>query len=270
MNAETTLSASFNTGDGARINYRLDGPAGAPLLVLSNSIATTLHMWDDNIAALARHFRILRYDARGHGRSDAPHHPYSLDRLGRDVLELLDALDLPRVHFIGLSLGGFVGQWLAIHAPERIDRLVLANTSSYLGASGQWDAQIAAVLDDAAMEKTAATFLGNWFPQRLLDASTASVESIRAALLSLDRHGIAGSLAAVRDADLRRTIALIGAETLVIAGRFDTVTRPEHGELIARTIPGAKLELLPVVHMANVEMPEQFGERVVTFLLRQE
>nr|WP_226789305.1 alpha/beta fold hydrolase [Pseudomonas aeruginosa] len=123
------------TSDGASLAYRLDGAAEKPLLALSNSIGTTLHMWDAQLPALTRHFRVLRYDARGHGASSVPPGPYTLARLGEDVLELLDALEVRRAHFLGLSLGGIVGQWLALHAPQRIERLVLANTSAWLGPS---------------------------------------------------------------------------------------------------------------------------------------
>lgn len=130
---ESPAQTFVTTGDGARIAYRMDGAPEKPVLLLSNSIATDMHMWDGQVAALARHFRVLRYDARGHGSSDAPAAPYSLDRLGRDVVELLDALGLARVHVLGLSLGGFVAQWLGIHVPERVDRLVLAHTAAYLG-----------------------------------------------------------------------------------------------------------------------------------------
>ena len=129
----------FTAGDGARIAYRFDGRDGAPVLMLSNSIATSLHMWDGVMPDLAEHFRVLRYDTRGNGASDAPAGAYSIDRLGRDVIELLDALQLDRVHFLGLSLGGFIGQWLGIHAPQRIDRLILSNTSSHLGPPESFD-----------------------------------------------------------------------------------------------------------------------------------
>ena len=125
------------TGDGIRIAYRFDGPADQPVLLLSNSIGTDLSMWDPQIEGLTEHFQVLRYDSRGHGASDVPAGPYSVDRLGRDVIELLDSLNISRVHFLGLSLGGIVGQWLGIHAPERIDRLILSNTSSYLGPTEQ-------------------------------------------------------------------------------------------------------------------------------------
>ncbi|MCW0206069.1 MAG: 3-oxoadipate enol-lactonase [Achromobacter sp.] len=256
----------FTTGDGARVAYRYDGDPGLPTLVLSNSIGTTLRMWDAQIPALARRFRVLRYDTRGHGSSSVPPGAYSLDRLGRDVLELLDGLGIARAHFLGLSLGGIIGQWLGVHAPERIDRLVLSNTSAYLGPAPQWDERIAATLRAGDMEETASTFLGNWFPPAMLQAGGATVDKFRDMLLRTDKHGLAGAFAAVRDADLRRTIALIPNPTLVIAGRDDTVTAASHGERIAATIPGARLLVLPAVHLSNVELPEAFESAVLEFL----
>jgi 3-oxoadipate enol-lactonase len=256
-------------GDGTRIAYRVDGDAHLPTLVLSNSIATDLHMWDGQVPALARHFRVLRYDFRGHGGSSVPDGAYSLDRLGRDVLELMDALAIGRAHFLGLSLGGFVGQWLGIHAPERIDRLVLSNTSSYLGPGAQWDARITAVLQAPDMTRTAGEFLANWFPADMLERGSPQVDPFRARLLATDPRGLAGAWAAVRDADMRRTIALIPRPTLVIAGRDDTVTSADHGERIAATIPGARLVVLPAVHLPNVERPQEFLQVVLDFLRRE-
>lgn len=257
---------SMTAGDGTRIAYRIDGEPGKPVLVLSNSIGTTLRMWDAQVEALSRHFRVLRYDTRGHGASGVPAGAYSLDRLGRDVLELLDALEIQRAHFLGLSLGGFVGQWLGVHAPERIDRLILSNTSSYLGPAAQWDERIAAVLQAPDMAETAGIFLRNWFPERMLAAGEPVVEEFRAMLMATQRQGLAGSYAVVRDADLRRTIALISRPTLVIAGQHDTVTAASHGELIAATVPGAKLVVLPAVHLSNIERPVEFMQAVLGFL----
>jgi 3-oxoadipate enol-lactonase len=265
-----TATRSLTLGDGTRLAYRLDGDARLPVLLLSNSIGTSLHMWDNQLGELTRHFRVLRYDARGHGDSSAPDGPYSLDRLGRDVLELMDALAIARAHFLGLSLGGFVGQWLGIHAPARIDRLVLANTSPHLGTDAPWDALIADVLQAPDMVRTAGEFLANWFPAHMLESGSPRVEPFRAMLLATDRRGIAGAWAAVRDADLRRTIALVPRPTLVIAGRDDTVTAASHGERIAATIPGARLVVLPAVHMTNVERPEEFMQAVLDFLLARD
>lgn len=261
-----SVSSHILAGDGVRIAYRFDGEPGRPVLLLSNSIATDLHMWDAQIPALIRHFRVLRYDARGHGGSDAPAGAYSLDRLGRDVLELLDALDLARVHVLGLSLGGFVGQWLAIHAPQRVGRLVLSNTAAQLGPAAAFDERIRAAHAASDMGEIAERFLRDWFPPAMLDGADARVAPFRAALLAMRADGLAGSFAAVRDADLRRSIALIGAPTLVIAGESDPVTSPEHGRAIVATIPGAQWLSLPAVHMANVECAEAFERAVVDFL----
>jgi 3-oxoadipate enol-lactonase len=256
----------FTTGDGVRMAYRIDGAAGRPVLLLSNSIGTTLHMWDRQIDELARRYRVVRYDMRGHGASGVPAGAYSLDRLGRDVVELMDALQIERAHFLGLSLGGFVGQWLGIHVPDRIDRLILANTASYLGPPGQWDAAIRAVEEAPDMIRTAEMFLRNWFPASYLEEKAPVVSEFRAMLLATDRHGLAGAWATVRDADLRRAIALISRPTLVIAGRHDTVTAASHSEAIAATIPGARLIVLPAVHLSNIEYPAEFMQAVQDFL----
>lgn len=257
----------LRTRDNARIAYRLDGAAERPLLVLSNSIGTDLHMWDGQIAALTEHFRVLRYDARGHGASSVPPGPYSLARLGEDVIELLDALGVQRAHFIGLSLGGFVGQWLALNAPQRIERLVLANTSAWLGPRDQWDARIAEVLEAESLQGTTATFLANWFPASWLEPLRPEVEPFRATLLATNRHGLAGSFAAVQETDLRSALRDVRLPTLVIAGQFDTVTAASHSELIAEAIPGARLLMLPAVHLSNIEFPREFEGAVLDFLL---
>lgn len=256
----------LTTGDGARLAYRIDGPSDRPTLVLANSIATTLHMWDAQIPELSRRFRVVRYDLRGHGASSVPPGAYSIDRFGRDVIELLDALRIERTHFLGLSLGGTVGQWLGVHAPERIDRLVLSNTSSYLGPADPWDRLVATTLQAPDMTATAAMFMRNWFPPRMLEGDYPIVAKFRAMVLATDPRGLAGAFALVRDTDMRRTIALINRPTLVIAGEHDTVTTASHGRAIAETIPGAQLRVLPTVHMPNVERPDEYLETALQFL----
>lgn len=261
-----TGALTFTVGDGCRIAYRFDGAAGKPVLVLSNSIGTGLAMWDGQIAALSAHFRVLRYDLRGHGGSDVPAGPYSMERLGRDVIELLDALGIARAHFCGLSLGGMVGQWLGIHAPQRIERLILCHTAPWLAPAEVMDERIAAVLR-ADRAETAAQFLGNWFPPRLLHSAAA--EPFRAMLLAAAPQGIAGCLGAVRDMDFRGELARIPKPVLVIAGRYDTVTLASHSEQIAAAVPGAALLVLPAVHLSNIECPAAFLDAVLGFLLRQ-
>ena len=256
----------ITTGDNVRIAYRFDGEEHLPVLILSNSIATTYHMWDGEVDALSQHFRVLRYDMRGHGESSVPAGAYSLDRLGRDVLEMMDALGIRRAHFLGLSLGGFIGQWLGVHAPERIDRLILSNTAALLGPASVIDARIASVRAAKDMREAAEGFLANWFPAQMIEAGGPVIDKFRDMLLSIDRDGLAGLLAAVRDADLRRTIRLIEAPTLVIAGRDDTVTSAQHGAEIAATIPGARLLTLPTVHLSNIERPQEYVNAVLHFL----
>ncbi len=255
-------------GDGARIAYRFDGDAHRPVLMLSNSIATDLGMWDGLVPALTRDFRVLRYDMRGHGGSSVPVGAYSPDRLGRDAVELLDALALDRVHFLGLSLGGIVGQWLGIHAGDRIDRLILSNTAPYLGPAPQWDEAIAALATAPDMQATADRFLHNWFPSDMLDRSDRVVEAFRSMVLGTHPQGLAGAFAAVRDTDMRRTCALIERPTLVIGGDHDVVTTARHAEEIAAVIPGARLVQLPTAHLPNVERPEDYLWAVTGFLLR--
>ncbi|GAA0570854.1 3-oxoadipate enol-lactonase [Actinomadura livida] len=246
--------------------YRFDGEQDKPVLLLSNSIGTDLHMWDGQVPDLTEHFRLLRYDARGHGASDVPSGPYSLDRLGRDAVELLDALGLQRVHMLGLSLGGIVAQWMGIHTPDRIDRLVLSNTAAYLGPPEQWARPIAELLAAPDMQATAEMFLRNWLPARMLREDNEVTEGFRRTLLATRREGVAGSWAAVRDYDLRRTAALIRNPTLVVAGEYDTVTSARHGKELAAAVPGAQFTVLPTVHLANVERPAEFLDAVIAFL----
>ncbi|MCK0473905.1 alpha/beta fold hydrolase [Halalkalibacter sp. APA_J-10(15)] len=256
----------FTTGDGVRIAYRIDGSASKPVLMLANSIATSMNMWDGQLAEFSRHFRVLRYDYRGHGDSDTPAGPYSFDRLGRDVTELLDALHIDRVHFLGLSLGGIIGQWLSIYTPDRINRLILSNTSSYLGPAEQWESLISSVLQPENQTEFADMFMKNWFPSHMLESESALVSSFRKMVLTTRAQGIAGSWAAIRDMDMRRTAALIKNPTLVIAGQYDTVTLPSHGELIAETVQNAKFVMLPAVHLSNVEYQAEFLSTVLEFL----
>lgn len=256
----------METGDGCAIAYRWDGEEGRPVLLLSNSIATNYRMWDGIIDDLTRTHRVLRYDTRGHGRSGAPPGAYSLDRLGRDVLELLEGLQIDRVDFCGLSLGGMVGQWLGAHAPERVDRLILSNTSPYLGPAPQWDKLIVGLTKIPDMTAMADMFIGNWFPSAFIASRQHDIDQFRSMILSTPAQGLAGCFAAVRDMDLRRTDALIRAPALVIGGTRDTVTLPEHSEQIAEAIPGAKLVLLPGVHLLNVETPAEFVGAITAHL----
>jgi len=162
------------------LNYLLEGPAGAPVLVLSNSLGTDLHMWDAQIAAFTQHFQVLRYDTRGHGASLVSEGPYSIEQNGRDVLALLDALGIAKAHFCGLSMGGLIGQWLGINAPERIERLVLCNTAAKIGTPEVWNPRIETVLAEGeqAMRGLRDASIARWFTADFAEANPDKVEPI--------------------------------------------------------------------------------------------
>ena len=247
------------------LHYELQGPAGAPVLVLSHALGADLTMWDPQAAALSRTFRVLRYDARGHGGSAATAPPYTLDRLAADVLGLLDALELPRVHFCGLSMGGLVGMWLGRHAADRVLSLVLANTGARIGSEESWNARIAAV-SGGGLESVSGGVMERWFTPAFRAAAPATVEKTRAAFERTPAAGYLGCCAAVRDADLRGELGSIRTPTLVIAGHADAATTPGDGRLVADGIPGARYLELPAAHISNLEAAEGFTAALAGFL----
>ena len=254
----------IRTGDGCRIAYRVDGADGAPFLILANSLGTAMAMWDAQMCHFAAHFRVVRYDSRGHGRSDAPAGGYSIDRLGRDVIELADELGIDRFHFCGLSKGGMVGQWLGWRVPERLERLVLANTSPFMGPPSDWDNRIRTVLASGMGIMTEAV-LERWFTPGFRADPSPELEAVRTMLLATKPQGYAGCCAAIRDMDQRAVLALIDTATLVIAGDADPATPIEHSHMLANGIRGATLRVLPAAHLSNVEQPEAFAEAVLGF-----
>lgn len=256
----------FVADDGCRIAYRFDGPEDAPVLLLSNSLGTTMAMWDPQVPAFAEHFRVLRYDSRGHGQSDSPAGAYSMDRLGRDAILLLDALKLDTVDFCGLSKGGMVGQWLGVRAPERIRKLILANTSAYMGPPSGWQSRIEAVRTNG-MAPLADASIARWFTPDFAASSPDAVAPIRDMLLACDVQGYSGCCAAIRDMDLRPSAGLIAPPTLVIAGRQDPSTSVEDGRWLADTVKDGRLVEIDAAHLSNVEKPNEFQAAVLAFLM---
>ena len=250
---------------GAPFHYRIDGKAGAAPLILSNSLGTDLSMWDPQIPALTQSFRVIRYDARGHGRSAVTPGPYTIEQLGRDVLGLLDCIGIERAHFCGLSMGGMTGMWLAIHAGYRIDRLVLANTAARIPPLEMWNARIEKV-NGGGMGVIAQAVLERWFTAGFLGAHPAQVAITRAMLEHTPAAGYVAACAAVRDMDQRNAIASIARPTLVIAGAFDAATPPADGRFIAEQIAGARYVELPAGHLSNLEAAPQFSAAVLDFL----
>lgn len=257
----------FASVNNIRLFYRLEGKAGAPVLVLSHSIGTDLAMWEPQIADLLPHFQVLRYDTRGHGASDAPKGEYSIELLGRDVLGLADALGIQKFAFCGLSMGGAAGQWLALNASERLTSLVLANTSPQFGPRTNWETRIKSVRE-GGMAAIVDMVMPRFFSAETLARGDVYANSVKAVFLGTDPVGYTGCCAALRDVDNHTTLSKIRIPVLVIAGDKDISTPWEgHGEVLAREIPGARAVRLPATHLSNIERPRSFTMALLEFLL---
>jgi 3-oxoadipate enol-lactonase len=248
-----------------RLHYRFDGPDGAPVLVLSNSIGTTLELWDAQVPAFAGPFRMLRYDQLGHGRSEVPPAPYTVELLARELLALLDELGIERFSFCGLSLGGAVGMWLGANDGDRLDRLVLAGTSAYFGPPERWIERAEAVRAEGMAPLADAT-MGRWFTP----AFTGS-ELFRQTFLASPPEGYAACCEAIRDWDFRGELGSVSVPTLVLVGSEDPATPPDQAQLIADGIPGAGLTVIQdAAHLLNVEQPDPFNRAVRNYLTGEE
>ena len=247
------------------LHHELSGPKDAPVLVLAHSLGTSLALWDPQLPALAERFRVLRYDARGHGRSETTPGPYTIELLARDVLELLRGLAIERAHFCGLSIGGLLGMWLGANAPESIGKLVLANTAARIGTPERWNARIQGVLRDGTRPMVP-DVITRWFTPAFRERAPEVVAAAARMLEETSAEGYAWSCAAIRDADLAPSLAAIRAPTLVIAGREDPATTPDEGRALARAIAGGRFCELEAAHLSNLEAPAEFNAELVRFL----
>jgi 3-oxoadipate enol-lactonase len=250
----------------ARIFYVQDGPADAPVLVLSNSLGSNADMWALQIPALARHFRVLRYDTRGHGKSSTPEGPYQVAQLAGDVAGLLDHLGIERAHFCGLSMGGPTGLTLALDHPGRVDKLVLCNTAARIGQPEAWQTRIEAVGKNG-LESMAAGLVERWLTPQFRAAQAGHSQVLADMLRRTSDAGYVANCAAVRDADLRGRLGEVAARTLVIAGTHDVAATPQDGRDLAGAIPGARYVELAAAHLSNWERPAEFNRALVDFLL---
>jgi 3-oxoadipate enol-lactonase len=255
----------YATSDGAQLHYRMDGTRGAPVLVLSNSLGTDLSMWEPQMPALRPRFCVVRYDTRGHGHSGVAPGPYDVAMLGRDVVALLDHLETTRASFCGLSLGGIVGMWLGIHAPARIDRLVLANTAPKIGTPDVWNQRIESV-NKGGMAAISEALLGRWFTPGFMAREPSTLARMKAMTERQPPAGYVACCAAVRDVDLREDVAQIKASTLLVTGTHYPVTPPADAASLAARIAGAKVVELDASHLSNVEAPAAFTAALASFL----
>jgi 3-oxoadipate enol-lactonase len=264
-----TPEMTYSNVNGARFHYQLDGPTGAPVVVFSNSLGTKLAMWDAQLPALAQKLRVLRYDSRGHGQSDVTPGPYTIEALGRDVVGLLDALQIPTAHYCGLSVGGLIGQWLGINASKRFKSLTLCNTAARIGTIDGWNTRIAAI-KDGGLTLSANGVVSRWFTEDFAKSAPTQVEAARQMLLHSPPEGYVATCAAIRGEDLREAISRISLPTLVISGAHDAATTPADGRFIAGKIPGAQYVELNAAHLSNIEAAEPFTAALLKFLEQQE
>jgi 3-oxoadipate enol-lactonase/4-carboxymuconolactone decarboxylase len=254
----------FLTINQTRLFYRLEGRDGMPVLILSHSLGCDHGMWEPQIQDLLPYFQVLRYDTRGHGASDAPSGNYTLEQLGRDVLALADGLKISKFSFCGVSMGGAIGQWLAINAPERLNKLVLSNTSPKFGSVELWETRMKAVRE-GSMKAIVDTSMQRFFsPEMEMDPQ---VQSVRSVFLGTDPTGYLGCCAALRDTDLRGQLDKIHVPTLIIGGDNDPSTPWEgNGDILAREISGAAVMRLPTAHLSNLGRPRSFTAALLEFL----
>jgi 3-oxoadipate enol-lactonase len=249
------------TDDNIRLNVAIEGRDGAPVLLMMHSIGCDLTLWDPQIAALAEDFRIIRFDARGHGGSDVPNGDYTLGQLARDALAVLDSAGAESAYLCGLSLGGITAQWLALHAPGRINGIVIANTAARIGTAEAWQARgDMAVVD--GMQAIAPTAITRFFSEPFLASSPEVADIFRQRLLTTAPEGYAGCCAVLRDTDFNGELELVALPTIVIGGTLDIPTPLSQAKELAQAIPGAQLVALEAGHLSNVEQPAAFAAAI--------
>jgi 3-oxoadipate enol-lactonase len=254
--------------DGVSLNTRVDGAEGAPWVVLSNSLGADVSMWDGQIDMLTRKYRVLRYDHRGHGASDAPPGPYSFDLFVADAIALMDHYGLAKADWLGLSMGAMVGMGLAIHRPERFGRMVLADgraeaTDAY---KAMWDQRIAAV-NAGGVEAVAEGSLGLWFTEDWRKANPEATAAARAMIVSTDPAGYIACCHALRELNYLKDLGKVTLPVLYICGGEDKGAPPEVMQAMAKATPGSKYVEIPNAgHVANINQPDAFNTAVAEFL----
>jgi len=254
--------------DGCLLNVSVEGRDGGPTLMLSNSLGTNLNMWEPQMKAFTQEFRVIRYDRRGHGKSGVPPGPYSMERFGRDVLAILDDLNIEKVHWCGLSMGGMVGQWLGANAPERMGKIILSNTSCYYPDPTNWLNRIKGV-KEGGVAGVADTVIAAWLTADFREREPQITQNLKTMMMATPAAGYIACCEALSTLDQRALLPKIKSPTLVIAGRHDMSTPVAAGEFIRSHIPGASMTILDAAHISNVEQPHAFTDAVVGFLTQR-
>jgi len=259
------------TANGIGINYRIDGPEGAPWVTMSNSLATTHRMWDAQMDTFTRQYRVLRYDKRGHGATDVAPGPYSFELLADDVLALLDALGITRTHFVGLSMGGMTGMTMALRRPGVLRSLVLCDTTSKdpLGDPALWQQRIDAVNAGGSMEPLVESTVARFLTADTVKNRPAIADAVRAMVRSTPVAGYVACCQAIAKLNLTHRLPEIAIPTMVVVGADDPATTVDMARTIHQGIAGSKLVILKdAAHLSNLEQPAAFNEAVLGFLGR--
>jgi 3-oxoadipate enol-lactonase len=255
--------------DGIQFNVSISGQSDRPVVVLSHSLCTTLSMWDDQMAILETDFRVLRYDTRGHGASEAPMGAYTLEQMGDDVIGILNSLGIEKVTWVGLSMGGMIGQSVALNYPERIEKMILSSTAALMGQQLQpvWQDRISRA-QNLGMSSLVEETLERWFSPGYLEANPPPVDRIRQQILATPVTGFVGCSEAIRHLDYLENLSQIDKPTLIIVGEDDPGTPVAFSEAIHERIAGSKLQIIPAVrHLCNIEKPDIFNKVVLEYLM---
>jgi len=256
----------FVNVDGRRLFYRLEGNDDRPVLVLVHSLGVDHNLWDRQVQDWLPHFRVLRCDLRGHGASDAPAGDYTIEALARDVLAVADALEIRQFHYCGLSIGGFLGQWIGANAAPRVQRLILANTSPCASPASNWEARRQMALSQG-MSAIADAFVGRSFHPDTVARQDPRVASLRRTVQGTSVAGYAGCCVAIRDMDQTALLKSITAPTLVVGSDQDVpLPWQGHSDVLMREIPNARAAKLPTGHLSNIDAPDLFTAAVLEFL----
>ncbi|MGI9520687.1 MAG: 3-oxoadipate enol-lactonase [Hyphomicrobiaceae bacterium] len=260
------MTAQSIRANGINMAYRFDGPEGAPVVMLSNSLMSNHTMWDPQVPILTEAFRVLRYDTRGHGATDAPEGPYSIKLLAEDVVALLDALDIERVHFAGLSMGGMIGQYLGANHADHIQSLLLCDTASEMPTREMWNDRISMAQDQGIAALLDST-LKRWFTEPFLNNNKSSVEKVAEMIRTTGAQGYIACASAVRDMSQTAILSQINLPTIIIVGEDDPACTVEQSRILEQHIDGAELIILKEAsHLSNIEQTDAFNTAMMKFL----
>jgi 3-oxoadipate enol-lactonase len=258
--------SQFVQANGIKIHYHFEGPESAPVVVLSNSLMSSLSMWDDTVPALSNKYRVLRYDTRGHGQTQATPGPYSIALLAQDLLGLMDALKISKAHIVGLSMGGMICQYIGAHYPERVLSLGLCDTASEMPPRSLWEDRFAIARKDGVAGLAEGT-LKRWFVEGFAAKAPDKIEAVKKMILATSLEGYLGCASAVRDMAQTTMLLKIKAPTLVLVGAQDPACTVDQATVLHRMISQSRMFIIDnAAHIANIEQPHAFNQILREFL----